>query len=52
MASTPPSAPSAPVTCAVRTPRLYWAVVAALALLSLGMLAFVLPALTQRPGLD
>ena len=50
MASIPPATPSAPIAYEVRTPPLYWAVVAALALLSLGMLVFVLPAMTPRPA--
>ena len=50
MVSTPPAAPSTPVAYAVRTPPLYWAVVAAMALLSLGMLVFVLPEMTRRPA--
>lgn len=48
--ATPSAAPSAPITYEVRTPRLYWGVVGALALISLGMLVFILPAMTPRPS--
>lgn len=49
VAATPPFAPTSPIVYEVRTPPLYWVVVAALTLASLGMLVFLLPAVTIRP---
>ncbi len=49
MTTTPAPAPIPPIAYEVRTPPLYWVVVAALTLASVGMLIFLLPAVTIRP---